>query len=122
MIKALAYCRVSTTDQANNGVSLAAQAERVQAYCSLKGIDLVDVIIDEGVSAAKPLADRPAGSRVLAAIKAREVQAVVSVKLDRLFRNAVDCGFRRKRTPIPSECGHLVLGAEREPESMKCPR
>ena len=31
------------------------------------------------------------------------------------------CGYRRKRTPIPKLCGHLVIGTEREPELMKCP-
>ncbi|MEM2125810.1 MAG: recombinase family protein [Candidatus Methanosuratincola sp.] len=90
-MKALGYTRVSTEEQANEGLSLAAQAERIRAYCKAQGLKLMEIFTDEGVSAAKPLATRPAGSRLLEALDAGEAQAVVAVKLDRLFRDAVDC-------------------------------
>lgn len=90
-MKALGYTRVSTEEQANEGLSLDAQAERIRAYCKAQGLKLVELLSDEGVSAAKPLATRPAGSRLLTALDAGDAQAVVAVKLDRLFRDAVDC-------------------------------
>jgi DNA invertase Pin-like site-specific DNA recombinase len=68
---------------------LEAQRQRIVAYCTMKGLNLAEVFEDPGVSAGKPLARRPAGSRLLAA--ARKGRAVVVVaKLDRLFRSVAD--------------------------------
>ena len=62
MNSAVAYVRVSTQEQALEGVSLAAQEEKVRAYCTLAGLELMQVYREEGVSASKPLANRPEGS------------------------------------------------------------
>ncbi|MBI1744426.1 recombinase family protein [Candidatus Acetothermia bacterium] len=91
MKKAFGYTRVSTEEQAREGLSLPAQVERIRAYCSAQGIRLSKILSDEGVSAAKPLAKRPAGAKLLEAISARDADTVVAIKLDRLFRDAVDC-------------------------------
>lgn len=91
MVSAIAYVRVSTEEQANEGVSLDAQIASVRAYALLRGLELVDVVVDAGVSAGKPLAERAGGAVVLEAVKRRKVRAVVAVKLDRVFRNAGDC-------------------------------
>lgn len=91
MITAVAYVRVSTEEQAAEGVSVDAQIAAVRAYANLRGLDLVDVVVDAGVSAGKPLADRAGGAVVLDLVRRRKVRAVVGVKLDRLFRNAGDC-------------------------------
>ena len=87
---AVAYIRVSTHEQATYGVSLAAQRERVEAYARLAGLKLAKVIADEGVSATKPLAERPGGRELLELAKTGKVGHVVVLKLDRLFRNAID--------------------------------
>ena len=87
----IAYCRVSTEEQALEGVSLDAQEARIRAYCAMRGLELAEVVIDAGVSAYKPLADREGGRRVLEMVRARKAAAVVALKLDRLFRNAADC-------------------------------
>lgn len=87
----VAYVRVSTEEQANEGVSLAAQEERIRAYCQLRGLELVAVVVDAGVSAGKPLASREGGARVLELVRRKQAGAVVALKLDRLFRNAADC-------------------------------
>jgi site-specific DNA recombinase len=87
----VAYVRVSTEEQAADGVSLAAQEEAARAYCTLRGLELAEVVIDAGVSGAKPLAERPGGARVLALVAGRKVAGVVAFKLDRLFRDAGDC-------------------------------
>lgn len=85
------YVRVSTEEQATQGVSLEAQEAALRAYCTMRGLTLVELVIDAGVSAGKPLASREGGARVLELVKRGEVEAVVSWKLDRLFRNCADC-------------------------------
>jgi DNA invertase Pin-like site-specific DNA recombinase len=91
MMEAIAYCRVSTEEQAKEGVSLDAQEARIRAYCTMAGLTLVAVIRDEGVSGADLLAARPGGAVLLRTIGRREAQHVVAVRLDRVFRDAVDC-------------------------------
>nr|HPG94810.1 recombinase family protein [Dokdonella sp.] len=86
----IGYCRVSTDDQAETGHSLGQQRERMQAYCALHGHRLVDTIVDEGVSASIPLHKRSGGAALVAAIRAGQGSGVVVVRLDRLFRNALD--------------------------------
>jgi len=88
--KAVIYCRVSTAGQAEQGVSLEAQEERLRAYCQMQGLDIEAVLIEEGVSATKPLHARPMGSKLVAMVKNGTVQHVVALKLDRLFRSSVD--------------------------------
>src|SRR5713101_703174 len=50
-VHAVGYVRVSSEDQAREGVSLAAQAERIAAYAAAKGLALVAVVRDEDLSA-----------------------------------------------------------------------
>jgi DNA invertase Pin-like site-specific DNA recombinase len=51
-MRAVGYVRVSTAQQAQQGVSMDAQRTRIKAHCVSQGIALVDVIIDDGYSAA----------------------------------------------------------------------
>lgn len=58
----------------------------------MRGLDLVKVVIDAGVSAGKYTLDkREGGKLVLAAVCSGLVRHVIALKLDRLFRNTVDC-------------------------------
>lgn len=84
------YARVSTDNQAENGFSLADQAERLQAYCTAQGwAACADyAFVDAGESGAK--SDRPAYRRLLTAITERQIDRVVVIKLDRLSRNTKD--------------------------------
>lgn len=89
--KAIGYVRVSTEEQAREGVSLAAQEEKIRAYVALADLELVAVVRDEGVSGAVPLSARTGGAALTAAALRRVgVGHVVALKLDRLFRDAVD--------------------------------
>ena len=92
-MKAIGYIRVSTEEQATEGVSLDAQRAKLDAYAVLKGLELVEIVVDAGVSAGKPLDSRAGGSSLLKALRRRKgaPRAVVAWKLDRLFRNAGDC-------------------------------
>jgi DNA invertase Pin-like site-specific DNA recombinase len=89
MKTAIGYVRVSSEEQADSGLGLEAQRERIRAFCTLKGLQLAEVFEDAGVSGGKALESRPAGYRLLAA--ARKGKAVVVVaKFDRLFRSVAD--------------------------------
>jgi DNA invertase Pin-like site-specific DNA recombinase len=89
-VNVIAYCRVSTEEQAQHGVSLQAQEAKVRQYCDLYGHDLAEVVIDAGQS-AKSL-NRPGLARVLAALETGQVEGVVILKLDRLTRSVRDLG------------------------------
>jgi site-specific DNA recombinase len=88
MKDAIGYVRVSTEEQADSGLGLEAQQQRIAAFCAMKGLRLVETFEDAGVSGGKPSASRPAGSRLLNA--ARRGKVVVVAKLDRLFRSVAD--------------------------------
>jgi site-specific DNA recombinase len=88
---AIGYIRVSTSDQVDNGVSLDAQRSRIHAYCTMKGLDLLEIYHDNGVSAGKPLSTRVGGTAALEALSSGRACHIVTYKLDRLFRSALDC-------------------------------
>ncbi len=58
--RAIAYVRVSTSRQADEGNSIASQFERVREYARFRRLKLLsrDIIIDDGVSGGIPLFDR----------------------------------------------------------------
>ena len=91
--KAIAYIRVSTGKQVDEGLSLEAQTHRIESYCSMNDIELVETIEDPAVSAAKsPLDKRKGGRRLIELLtESEEFGHVVGLKLDRLFRSTIDC-------------------------------
>jgi len=48
---AIGYIRVSTEEQAKEGVSLDSQRSKIKAYCGLKDLELREIIEDAGISA-----------------------------------------------------------------------
>lgn len=48
---AIGYVRVSTEDQAKEGVSLDTQKSKIMAYCVLKDLELQETVEDAGISA-----------------------------------------------------------------------
>lgn len=89
-MRVVGYLRVSTEQQAQEGVSLDAQRTRIKAYCVSQAVTLVDVIVDEGYS-AKSL-DRPGLRSALRMLSDGKADAIVVVKLDRLTRSVKDLG------------------------------
>lgn len=61
---AIGYVRVSTRDQATDGVSLGAQRARIEAWCTAHDYELVACRRDEGISGAT-LRRRPGAQRAL---------------------------------------------------------
>jgi len=91
--RAVAYARVSSKRQAEEGVSLDAQVERLLAYAEFRGLELdpEDIYIDDGISAAIHLWSRPAGRKMRETIYHERVGHVLALKMDRLFRDVQDC-------------------------------
>lgn len=86
--RTVGYVRVSTDKQADHGCSLEAQRTKLEGYAALYDLELIEVVVDAGVS-AKTL-DRPGLARVLAMLARGEVEAVLVAKLDRLTRSVRD--------------------------------
>ena len=87
---AVCYARVSTVEQAQHGVSLDAQVDRLVSYCTNMGLQVIRVIKEDPISATKPLITRPGGRKMLESLAEGEVRHVVAMKLDRLFRSTRD--------------------------------
>ena len=103
-MRAALYTRVSTLEQAEEGYSLAAQLDRLRAFCEAQHWTIAAVYTDEGAS-AKTL-ERPELQRLLAEAEARSFDVLLVWRLDRLTRSVADlyallqrletyaCGFR----------------------------
>ena len=99
---AVGYIRVSKLRLDKNGkkisaddsLGLEAQTQAIRAYCKMRKLRLLpEPLCDADVSGRRPLAKRPAGSALLAMTtrRMRPIKHVVMFKLDRGFRNTVDC-------------------------------
>jgi DNA invertase Pin-like site-specific DNA recombinase len=87
-MKVIGYVRVSTDRQAEQGVSLEAQEAKIRAMATVRGADLLEVIVDGGES-AKNL-NRPGLKRLIALVDSGKAEAVIIAKLDRLTRSVKD--------------------------------
>ena len=83
------YMRVSTEDQAREGFSLPEQKERLEAFCKFKGYEIIDYYEDAGIS-AKTGNHRPEFERLKSDIKAKRINTIVALKLDRITRSIYD--------------------------------
>jgi putative DNA-invertase from lambdoid prophage Rac len=86
--KVYGYSRVSTHEQADNGLSLEVQRRQITGYAQIHGWQVDKLYVERAISGSCPLSARPAGAELLAALKPGDV-AIVS-KLDRAFRSALD--------------------------------
>lgn len=87
-MRVFGYARVSTAEQANAGDSLDTQGAKIAGYAMMQGWTISETFVEAGVSGSIPLAERPAGGRLLAAVAKGDV--IVTPKLDRMFRSASD--------------------------------
>jgi site-specific DNA recombinase len=88
MKRAIGYIRVSTEQQASEGVSLAAQKQRIEAMAIVGGYELVSIEVDAGVSASS--LEREGLQRALDALENGDADTLLIVKLDRLTRSVRD--------------------------------
>ena len=79
-LRVFGYCRVSTSEQATNGVSLDEQERRIVAECMGENWQLTEMYIERGISGSMPLQDRPVGRQLLRAVQPGDV--ILAAKLD----------------------------------------
>ena len=107
-MRAIGYIRVSTEGQAREGVSLAAQRERIGRYCAGAGLELAGVVEDAGASGAEGRS-RAGFVEVLDRVEAGEAGAVVVYDISRLHRETLTLlAFER----YLAECGVELHTAE----------
>ena len=94
----IAYCRVSTEEQATSGAGLGAQRAAIEAYALTRGWTVVQWCIDEGVSAAKAPEERPELLRALEALAAGGAAVLLCHRVDRLARKTADLLRLRDRS------------------------
>ena len=64
------------------------QQRQLAGYAQMHGLEVDQVFVERGVSGSKPLSDRPEGAALLAVLKSGDT--VITPKLDRMFRSALD--------------------------------
>jgi site-specific DNA recombinase len=84
-LPAVGYVRVSTDKQE---VSREAQQERIRAQATLKGVKLLDILVDDAKFSGD--LNRDGLKKVLALVRERKISAVIVTKLDRLTRSTRD--------------------------------
>jgi DNA invertase Pin-like site-specific DNA recombinase len=110
----LAYCRVSTEEQAEEGWSIEGQTDKLRAYANLHDLGEITVITDPGVSGKNLL--RPGLQQLLAVVEAGHATHVVVWKLDRLSRNLRNLmelrdAFEQHGVTLHSVCENLDLSS-----------
>ena len=82
--KCVIYSRCSTGKQAESGLGLEAQLEQCKRVALAKGLEIIGVESDPGVSGSDALADRPGLQRVLELAPKGSDVAVVAYSLSRV--------------------------------------
>ena len=83
-MKIIAYVRVSTTQQAEEGLGLEVQEQAIRSWARAHHHKIMAVIADEGISGAKELDDRPGLAEALAMVREGLVGGICVYRLDRL--------------------------------------
>lgn len=84
-MRAAGYVRVSTRDQADEGLSLDAQLRAIRGMAASNDWELTEYV-EAGISASKEGVNRPEFKRLLEDVEARRVDVVIVHKLDRWSR------------------------------------
>lgn len=87
-MECVAYMRVSTEKQAEEGNGLESQKRDILDYCSKNELIVTDWYVDDGYTGTNM--NRPELQRLVADCKHKRISCVVAFKLDRLSRNMID--------------------------------
>ncbi len=87
-MECVAYMRVSTEKQAEEGNGLDSQRRDIENYCRKNELVITDWYIDDGYTGANM--DRPELQRLVSDCDRKRVGYVVAFKLDRISRSMVD--------------------------------
>ena len=95
-MRAITYARVSTGKQAESGLSLDDQRERMTAAAAARGWTLVGEYVDAGRS-GRSMSARPELAAALDLLDAGEAEVLIVAKFDRLARSLIDLSRLMKR-------------------------
>jgi len=85
---AVGYCRVSTDEQADNGLSIEVQEQMCRKSMADDGYKILDVFLDEGKSGGTM---QRAGIReIVRLVTEQKIQAIYTIHSDRIARNTLD--------------------------------
>ncbi|NPV71724.1 MAG: recombinase family protein [Firmicutes bacterium] len=106
-MRAAVYCRVSTEEQATEGMSIPAQVKALHDFARKNSMEITDTFVDEGASART--ADRPQFQRMIAMAKKkpRPFDVILIHKTDRFARNREDAVVYKSL--LRRECGIEVI-------------
>jgi DNA invertase Pin-like site-specific DNA recombinase len=113
MAVARASTRVSTDEQAESGLGLAAQEAACQLCAARLGLELASIHADEGVCSVDPIDKRPALLEAIASLSKGDV--LIIAKRDRLGRDPIvvamiEAAIRRRGARIVSAAGEGTEG------------
>ncbi len=111
-MECVAYMRVSTEKQAEEGLGLESQKRDIENYARKNELIISDWYVDDGYTGANM--DRPQLQRLIGDCTKKRVKCVVAFKLDRLSRSMVDGIYMIERVFQPNDvdfrCVHDNVG------------
>lgn len=90
----VAYCRVSTSDQKNNGLSIEEQERLCVEKAEREGYSIIEIIKDEGKSGGS--LNREGIKKIMQLVVDKKINAIFTVHSDRIARNTEN--YLRLRT------------------------
>jgi len=87
-LKTAIYVRVSTEEQAKEGISISAQIDRCQNYCKARGWKVANIYTDAGYSAGSM--KRPGVQQLIQDLNQNKFENILVYKFDRFSRNVRD--------------------------------
>lgn len=111
-MECVAYMRVSTEKQAEEGNGLDSQRRDIMAYAGKNDYVIKEWYVDDGYTGTNM--NRPALQRLISDCYSKKVKTIISFKMDRLSRGMVDGLYIIEKIFIPNgvkfECVHDAVG------------
>lgn len=111
-MECVAYMRVSTEKQAEEGLGLESQKRDIEDYARKNELTISDWYVDDGYTGANM--DRPQLQRLIGDCSRNRIRCVIAFKLDRLSRSMVDGIYMIERVFQPNNvdfrCVHDNVG------------
>ena len=99
-MECVAYMRVSTEKQAEEGNGLESQKRDIENYCRKNELIISDWYVDDGYTGANM--DRPELQRLIHDCSKKRIKCVVAFKLDRISRSMIDGIYMIERVFQPN--------------------
>lgn len=104
VISAAGYIRVSTAEQALNGLSIETQMAEIESYAKAHNMKLEGFYIDRGITARKSLHKRVDFMRMMGDVQSGKIKHIIVLRLDRFFRNIYDYHRMMNEYLNPNKC------------------